>query len=327
MGVWFSARMTFLMVAIPAALAGCLEDELPVDVDNLVDATGAVPQTFAMTADDCFEAGFIAIYPMPAQSYLGGVWAQDDVREEVGGTPTHDGVGSPSPLLVPQNGNTHYGFRCESATVNGITQSPYTFGWVGQQVLAPEWDPGGADRHILISGVSFGNGGIADALRATTKADITHTERVDIQWELPKELPRSYSYVMYHDLNKGTYESWSTMAFYRDVEERTVRFWWLVPADGSQAVIWNDHHADPSALEGIKWNPVYWDMQTKGGAQYVTPPGDGVEVGAHNFAIGPGADHTPPYQPMIQNYYEHTSLSWTSGKVFTDVVLEEIWAH
>lgn len=333
------------LLVVSSVLAGCLSDQLS-EVDDVIGEPGPLPNIFQLSGTQCEEAGFVAMYPMATPTKLAGVWEQADIREEMG-NPTHDGLGTPSPLVTPQNGNHHIGITCKAATVNGETQEDYVFGYVGQMVLPPAWDPGGAAKHVLIGGNAFQNGSFADALRATTKADIGFAIAACTQWAIDpatlpgtlstcqdggvataKDLPRSFAYSFYHDLEKGTYQSWSTMAKYRDLEERTVRFWWQVPADGSQADIWGMGHThDGNAVEGTKWNPVYWDMVSTGGGQWTTPPGDGFETGEHNFGF-PTGEHNPQFsQPMHQVYYEHETLTFTSGRVFTDVVLDDLWAH
>lgn len=313
--------------------AGCLEAPQATDasMDDGHDHKRMVGGTFHMEGFDCEEAGWIAHYP--GTTTFAGVWETDDIRPEYN-HPLHDSLGAPTPLIMPLYGNHHIGFTCKTAVMDGETEQDYTFGFVGEQIKAPAWDPGGADRHILIGGMSFKNGTFADALRATTTADFTHTLSAYTEWTIERDEPQSFAYSEYHDLEKGIYQSWSMLERFRDVPERTVRFWWQVPADGSQAHIWSmDHdHDGADQPENMKWNPVYWDMHTTGGGQWVTPKtGRGLQE--HNFdtlpeAAGGKAEHYPPFsQPCISTFYEHKSLTFTSGKVFPDVVIDELWAH
>jgi hypothetical protein len=308
-------------------VAGCLTDPAPGGLDGSAAIDATAPKTFQMAGSDCEEAGWIAHYA--GTQKFAGVWESDDIRAEYG-NPIHDSMGLPTPLLSPLYGNHHIGFNCKTAVVDGVTQENYQWGFVGEQIKAPAWDPGGADRHILIGGISFQNGTIADALRASTKADITHTLTAFTEWTVPREEPRSFAYSEYHDLEKGIYQTWSTLENFRDVPERTVRFWWQVPADGSQAHIWSmDHdHDGADQPEDLKWNPVYWDMHTTGGGQWVTPK-DGGGAQEHNFDLDPTAtEHFPWFsQPCIATFYEHETITFTSGNVYTDVVLDELWAH
>lgn len=317
-----------LRLAVVATLtAGCLQGPAP-----SLEASAPAPITsFRMEGRDCEEAGWIAMYS--GERTFAGVWQSDDIRPEYG-YPIHDSVGSPSPLLLPQNANQHIGFTCDVAVVNGEERTDYKFGFVGQQIKPPPWDPGGADRHILIGGMSFENGTFADALRAVTTADITHTLSAYTEWTIPRDQPRSFAYSEYHDLEKGIYQSWSTLGELRVVPERTYRFWWQVPADGSQAHIWTTAHDHDGGIqpEGTTWHPVYWDMHTTGGRQYVTP-WDGAGAQEHNFgllpkAAGGTAEHYPPFsQPCLHTFYEHGQVTFTSGAVFEDVVLDDIWMH
>jgi hypothetical protein len=317
-----------LSIFVASGIAGCLDGPLDVVVD---DPANLMPQTFRMEGTDCEEAGWIAHYAGSVK--FAGVWESDDIREEYG-NPIHDSMGLPTPLISPLYGNHHIGFNCKSAVVDGVEMPNYQWGFVGEQVKAPAWDPGGADRHILIGGISFQNGTIADVLRATTTADITHTLSAFTEWTIPRTQPRSFAYSEYHDLEKGIYQSWSTLEHLRDIEPRTVRFWWQVPADGSQAHIWSmDHdHDGADQPEGQKWNPVYWDMHTTGGGQWVTPK-DGAGLQEHNFgllpeAAGGTAEHYPPFsQPCLHAFYEHKTITFTSGKVFKDVLIDDLWAH
>ena len=307
--------------------AGCLTDPLPTDVSDVANEATDAAKLFSMAGSDCEEAGWIAHYSGTAT--FAGVWQSDDIREEYN-NPLQDSMYTPRPLLSPLYGNHHIGFTCKTAVVDGVEMEDYQWGFVGEQIKAPDWDPGGAHRHILIGGISFQNGTIADALRATTTADITHTLSAFTEWTVPRDQPRSFAYSEYHDLEKGVYQSWSNLEKYRDVPERTVRFWWQVPADGSQAHIWSlDHdHDGTDQPENLKWNPVYWDMHTTGGGQWVSPK-DRVGAQEHNFNVNPSAaEHFPWFsQPCLHTFYEHRSLTFTSGKVFTDVVIDELWAH
>jgi hypothetical protein len=343
------ARATLLLAstAILALLgAGCVGNKVGDDAGTIAPAA---QKTFHMDATGCEQSGWIAMYPMPSPTKLAGVWEQTDIRAEYG-NPIHDSVGSPSPLVEPQNGNIHMGFHCATATVNGDTKKDFMFGAILQMIKAPDWDPGGADVNFLISGISFQNGTFADALRNSTNADITHTAYSCTVWYLepqtlpaqslpcppaggiatPRTMARSYAYTVYYDVDKGRYQSWGEMAKYRDVPTRTVRFWWQVPADGSQAHIWDmdkgaGHEGMPQ--NGVLWHPMYWDLVEAGGGEWTTPPEGEPEFGEHNLGIPVGEHGAPFSQPLQQVFYEHPTLTFTSGHVIQDVTLDKIWMH
>src|ERR1041385_7647609 len=115
------------------SLAGCVGKA---DLKSGTDVPPAqVDKSFAMTAKNCEQSGWIAMYPMMGPSKLAKVWEQVDNRAEFG-NPIHDSVGTPSPLLFPQNGNIHMGFHCAEATVNGVTVQNFDFGAILQEIKA-----------------------------------------------------------------------------------------------------------------------------------------------------------------------------------------------
>lgn len=317
--------------AIPILFfAGCLDDAPPAAIDPELLPHGhegdMMHSEFQMEATECEEGGFVAAYNRE-QTYPGG-WRSADITEEIG-NPIHDSLGTP--VVGPLSGNWHMGYRCKSAIADGVEQKDYIFGRVGQMIEAPEFDPGGADQHFVTTGWAMGNGSIADTLRASTTADITHAYNTYVQWFIPKETPRSAAYALFCDVEKGVYEGIGDMEYYRDFPARTIRFWWIVPADGSQAH-GSDHHGEPtSPVTGAdagtgKYHPVYWDVTTTGGEQYTTPP-SGVQFGFHNRGLEGMQEHGVPTQPTLTNVYEHKSLTLTWGEVIEDVVIEEVWTH
>jgi hypothetical protein len=323
------ARSTlFVGLLFPAlAMAGCLETPaLPIDPELLPHGHEGMTMDFRMEATNCEEGGFVAAYSGTI-TYPGG-WKSADIREEVG-NPLHDGLGLP--VLGPLYGNWHMGYRCESATAHGVTEKGFIFGRVGQMIEAPAFDPGGADFHFISTGFAMANGTIGDGLRDVTTADITQAYNTYVTWYLPKELPRSAAYVLFSDIQKGVYEGVGDMEFYRDFEPRTIRFWWIVPADGSDAH-GSDHHGEPTGpVTGAdggagEYNPVFWDITTTGGEQYTTPPA-GVEVGFHNRGLEGISEHGVPTQPMLNTIYQHKSLTLTYGHVIKDVIITETWTH
>ncbi|HEV8358892.1 MAG TPA: hypothetical protein VGR28_00405 [Candidatus Thermoplasmatota archaeon] len=325
LALWSARLGPALLAAL--VLAGCVSPASPATVAP-ASALDEAPAAFAMTATDCEEGGFVAAYNADqAPQKLADVWELADIREEIG-NPIHDAVGRPTAGALV--GNWHMGFRCASVTSTGGDATDYLFGYVGDMIEAPAWDTGGADLHFLVSGLGFADGPIADALRASTIADITPATEARVDWLVPKEAPRSAAYVVYTDGEKGTYESWSDLALLRDAPERTIRLWWQVPANGTA-----DPHAHHNAMRGFMgapdqdaegaWHPIYWDLHVAGGPQYTTPPLDGVELASHNrlsFEHGPVVA-----QPTLTNIYELRGLTFTSGHVVEDVVLTKLWNH
>jgi hypothetical protein len=255
-----------------------------------------------------------------------GTWVLEDIRNEVG-KPMRNGYGAP--LTDIATGNWHQGYRCTSAASADGSQKEYIFGWIGNMIKPPAWDEGGADVHFLLAGLGFGNGSIAEGLRATTNAGISHAyDPTKVTWYTPKELPRSAAHAIYSDAEKGIYLSHSTLSKYRDVQPRTIRLWWQVPADGSQAHAAHEHLSGEAGSEApvTAWHPIYWDIKSTGGPQWTTPQIDSPEVACHTGTN----DHGPQggaCQPTLTTVYHHKSLEFTSGKVYEDVTLTKIWLH
>lgn len=333
-----AARLAVTRASAPAVavvlvlLAGCLAQPAPEPAASAATGPVAARQTpFEMTAAGCVEAGFVAGYgarggEMPK---LAEVWQTADIREEIG-NPTRDATGIP--VVGPLFGNWHMGFRCATADTTAGPAEDFVFGYVGEMVEPPAWDTGGADLHFLLSGLSFANGTIGDAARNSTIADVTHTAKVEVDWRMPKELPRSAVRVEFLDAEKGLYESDSTMSLYRDVPERTIRLWWQVPTSGVKDDHAHSHDSGGSLTsfgeempqEGA-WHPIYWDLRLSGGAQYTTPSADGLELASHNrftFQHGPVAA-----QPCVTNIYESETIRLSAARVVDDVTLSLLWTH
>ncbi|HUR69430.1 MAG TPA: hypothetical protein VM370_09305, partial [Candidatus Thermoplasmatota archaeon] len=101
-----------------------------------------------------------------------------------------------------------------------------------------------------------------------------------------------------------------------------IRFWWQVPADGSEAESGHEHTS--GTMEG-EFHPMYFDMFVAGGPQHVTPRA-GVELASHNMLK---MEHGPGLlaQPCHTTVYEHETVTFTVGHVYEDIVLEEVWTH
>lgn len=312
-----------------ALTAGCLGDA-PTDHDDAHDHAAS----WTLQLEDCLEGGFVAVYPLGDDARLAGVWRLADIRDEVG-NPLRDSLGMP--LTGPARANWHQGFQCAQATLadgagdasgaggarsaSGMTD--FQFGFVGDAVEAPAWDAGGADLHFLVSGFGLQDSALRDALVAQTAADVTHalTARVDA---LTPAGPYQAVYTVYDDLEKGTYEAWGLIEPYRVFDARTIRLWWTVPADGSDSHL-GHAHGDDEMPEG-KWNPVYWDLATTGGARMVTPPDVSVELACHTGT----PDHGPQggaCQPTLTLLQEHAAITITYGGIVHDVLLDEVWVH
>lgn len=332
------ALIPTLGVLLAAAFAGCLNNAADpaatvVDPESLPHSHGTDPMMsdFAMTMGQCEEGGFVAAYPMSEGANHFETWYLADITEEIG-NPMRTGMGAP--VTGPLMGNWHQGYRCADAKLEGDNSaeaSELIFGFVGNMIAAPAFDPGGADIHFVISGLGIGNGTIAEVFKASNTASISHAYKAQVDWYIPREMPRSAAYVEFSDVEKGIYQSASELYKYRDVEARTVRLWWQVPVDGSEEAPNHNHEStsesmdDPMA-EVVAWHPVYWDITSSGSEQYVTPPVDSVEVACHAGI----SDHGPQgrlCQPTLTNVHEHKSITFTQGDVIMDVTLTERWSH
>ncbi len=331
-----------LGVVLVAAFAGCLDNSSDqsskklsaVDPESLPHSHGMEPMMgdFAMTMGQCEEGGFVAAYPMSEGANHFDTWYLADISEEIG-NPVRTGMGAP--VTGPLMGNWHQGYRCADPKLEGSADaeaSEIIFGFVGNMIEAPAFDPGGADIHFVVSGLGIGNGTIADVFKASTTASISHAYKAQVDWYIPREMPRSAAYVEFSDVEKGIYMSASELYKYRDVEARTVRLWWQVPVDGSEEAPNHNHEStgaegmdDPMA-EVVAWHPVYWDITSTGSEQYVTPQVDSLEVACHRGI----PDHGPQggaCQPTLTNVHEHKSITFTQGDVIMDVTLTERWTH
>jgi hypothetical protein len=308
------------------AFGGCLDEPVPAAILEELEshAHGMMGGgDFRLEGTNCVEAGGVSTYAGPTT--FADTYTSADVSEEVN---SPFPKGNPAGIGRPQWANWHMGFRCAAATVGDETQTDYIFGYVGQMVEAPEWDPGGADQHFIVTGLGFGNGTFADALRAATAADITHAYEALIEWYTPKDLPRSAAYIEFSDVEKGIYMQYTNLEHYRAFEERTIRFWWGVPADGSDSTAAHGHNPGEIHEEGMQWHPVYFDLHTTGGHQYTTPPYERAQMFCHLGNDDHGA--TPlggVCEPTHSVVYEHGALTFRLGEVIEDVTLEKIHVH
>jgi hypothetical protein len=322
-----------------ASFAGCLDastskEAASIDPESLPHSHGMEPMMgdFAMTMGECEEGGFVAAYPLGEGSkQMPGGWTRADITDEIG-KPTRTGTGTPA--TGPLMGNWHMGYRCADPKLEGgqAAADEIIFGWVGNMIEAPAFDPGGADLHFVISGLGIGNGTIADVFKASTTASISHAYVAKVDWYVPRSAPRSAAYVEFSDVEKGIYMSASELAKYTDRPARTVRLWWQVPVDGSEEAPNHNHESvgadgmDDPMHEVTAWHPVYWDITSTGSEQYLTPQVDSVEVACHRGI----PDHGPQggaCQPTLTDVYEHKSITFTQGDVLMDITLTERWSH
>lgn len=315
-----------------ASFAGCLEDpkELEmVDPESLPHSHGPTAMDFLFETSSCEEGGFVAAYPLGEGSKeMPGGWIRTDISEEIG-NPIRDGMGRP--VTGELMGNWHQGYRCSKVEAEGASAEEFIFGWVGNMIEAPAYDPGGADLHFVVAALGVGNGTLADIFRETNTASISHAYKATVDWYIPREMPRSAAYVEFSDVEKGIYMSASELYKYRDVEERTVRLWWQVPVDGSEEAPNHNHESTGESMDDpmhdvVAWHPIYWDITSTGSEQYVTPPVDSLEAACHRGI----PDHGPQggaCQPTLTNVHEHESLTFTQGEVLTDITLTERWSH
>lgn len=309
-------------LASAMAVSGCVGAADGSTLDQLsVGAPGAEPG-FRLDGTRCEEGGGVSTYAGPTR--FADTYESADVSEEVNSPYPK---GNPTSMGREQWANWHMGFRCASAEVDGETQPEYIFGYVGQMVKPPPWDPGGGDFHFILTGLGFGNGTFADALRASTRADVTHAYVARVDWFVPRDEPRAAAYVEFSDVEKGIYNQYSTLTHYREFSERTIRFWWGVPTDGSQSTAAHDHN--PGEIEhDAKWNPVYFDLHSSGGHQYTTPPMDRAQVFCHlgndDHGTGPVGGICEPTHTVV---YEHEALTFTLGRVIADVTLDQLHVH
>jgi hypothetical protein len=314
---------TLSRVLLPTAtmlvmvFAGCLEDPTALlDSKEAQSALGPLAG-FSFAGSSCVEGGFQAIYP--GQKTYADVWKSADVQKEYGSMD----VGATS-------ANVHQGFKCKTVNYNGEKINDFVFGYVGDPIVAPSWDPGGADWQVLLSFVSLPNGTAYDGLDIVTTARISRAYESTVQYLAGStSTPKFAAYVVFKTVDNGIYESYSDMDKYRDVAPRTIRLWWTVPADGSESHL-GAHNGEDSTdahTEGLLWNPVYFDIKTTGGAEWATPrDGTGVQVACHAGID----DHGPQgrlCQPTHTAIYEHKSLEFQYGVVLKDVVLKKTWFH
>ena len=297
--------------------AGCLEDEGPaidIKADHEHDHSMMVGD-WSMKGSRCEEGGFVAAYNMQGKYWV-EPWERADIREEIG-NPKFTSLAVP--LTGPATGHWHQGIKCAEVTHNGTVLKDFQFGYVGGAVKPPEFDPGGAQLHILLAGFGFQDLEPRKDLLAKTTAEITRSKESRVDWYGP-----AFTYAVYDDFEKGTYLSYSAVKKYRDVSERTIRFWWVVPADGARAH--HDHHLGETldASEATGFHPVYWDMKTTGGEQFTTP--DSVNLGCHmgTDAHGPQGGAC---QHTLTNIYQHKTLELTYGGVLEDVLIKTEWIH
>lgn len=314
--------------------SGCLADDpaTSTDTGTDVDADATNAEPWILNLSECDEGGFVALYHHDTSDpgSVGEGYLRADVSEEMG----EPVMNSMTPRLDGSTGNWHQGFRCATATTNdGASAEDFMFGYVGVWAQPPAWDVGGADVHVVLAGFGFEPGDIRDSLMEVTMADITEASSSKIDWYAPPTADAAAAaYTEYLDVQKGDYYSYGELHNVGDVPERTMRFWWAVPTDGSRADIgghahdddeFAEHYADPGHEDG--YHPVYFDVTTAGAAHYAADGSDALSC------HGGTDDHGPQgflCQPTTTNVYLHEGdISITYGGIIEDVVVEEVWMH
>ncbi len=292
------------------------------DADAAMDATetSAAAADWSLSLTDCVEGGFVAVY----DGTFGGPsvqepWVLADIGHEMGDPILSSLV---VPLTDDPTGHWHMAIHCAEATFDGDPIDDFQAGWVGAAVEPPAWDHGGADFHVLLAGFGLEDGAPRDALVAQTTAAVSTSLRAQVDWLVPENA----IYAVYDDDPKGVYEVWGPVQELRELDDRTMRFWWTVPTDGSDA----HHHFPGEAHDEMRsaqsgFHPVYWDVQVAGGGvQYVAD--ESYDPGCHS-----GTDHHGPQggacQPIMGNVYERPSMHFEYGGVVEDVVIQNEWVH
>ena len=313
------------MVMAASAMAGCLGDvqEAPGGVLAL---PGAEDPGFTFTSENCYEAGFQAVYS--GQRTFAGTWNSANAKEEYG-NPVLDSSNAQLPLLPLSYANVHNGFRCATTTYGGQVVPDFQFGFVGDPIVPPAWDTGGADLHFLVSFIGLQKDGLVyPAMDQRTTARISQV--LDSSFELLEGDLTAETFRMHQEFalaDNGVYEGTGDMTKYRDVAPRTIRLWWTVPSDGSESTIGaHEGHDENPEVDNLDWNPIYWDIQTPGGPQWTTPQLMADTQGCHGGTDDHG-DIEKLCQPTQNAIYEHPSLTFTMGPVFKDVVIEDYWFH
>ena len=320
-------RQGFAVIALATLLpaAGCLSQNLPeaVDLDDAA-SLAAVPWSL-LFPEGCREAGFVAPYNMNEGDTIADAFVRADVQDEIG-SPLIRSPGAKTTEAV--TGNWHQGFYCPTAVRDGQVVQDFLWGYVGQWIEPPAWDTGGADVHVHLTGFGMQDGALRDSALPLTMMDITQTTEASLT-----EFPGGTVQIYFRDEPKGTYEVHGPIQPVRDVEPRTIRFWWYVPTDGSRSEIGHVHDdplnvgqpADQHAakMEGMTFHPAWVDLHTGGGTQRLSV--DAAAAASHNDEDAHGG--AVFWLPEMAVVYEHKSLSMELGHVVKDVTLETFYWH
>lgn len=314
-----------LLVVSGAALAGCIDYNTPLEVldQELAEVMTAAPWSLDFP-QGCKEGGFIAPSTMQEGDYLVAPWVRKDIREEIPLRFSQGGAG-------PVSGNWHQGYNCPSVVKDGVVVESFIWGWVGQMIEPPAWDPGGADLQFHLTGFGLMAGDVRDDIFGKTMVDLTETYEASVT----PLAGTDYVDIYMRDQTKGTYEGHGPVMKTRDVEERTIRFWWYVPVDGSRSVLSHIHGDDipnpampadahmMEEAEKMDWHPVYMDMHTGGGAQFLSV--EALNPSSHNDEDAHGG--ATFYLPEVNAVYEHRHLSLTASQVMSDITLPDYYWH
>lgn len=219
--------MRTLLLVAALAFAGCVAPpiaEPPVESDT---ADASAPSS--LEAMGCIQAGGHSTYDkteFDSYGILPAPWESADVTEDLGGAPivssegfvgVHDGD-----AIV---GNYHVSVVCESHVVDGEEKGPLAFGFVTIRVEAPPFDTGGADRHYLITMLSFAQPEAAALLQGLGIAAGEANDVVVADEGL-------FTYTRFDDPGHGVYESRLRFEESGKVPARVTRLWLLVGQGG-----------------------------------------------------------------------------------------------
>jgi hypothetical protein len=306
---------------LAASFAGCVtEPELALKEAAMAhDGHGS---DWSLSLQGCEEGGFVA----SSFQVRGGPWKQRNIRPEVG----------PDYLAaVPRTGNWHNGIHCAGGSFNGTEFGDFQFGWVGVGIEAPPFDPGGAAQHFILAGLGLPESEPRNALLDVINADISHSTGAVVTWT--EAGPSTVVETIYADHDKGIYGGKGPIVEYRDLSERTVRFWWTVPANGDRII--HDHHgsgAEPADAPEGGFIPVYWDLTYPSATQWSSPS----DRSSHTTHTGTN-DHGTPMQvgPVTvptqgetgevnsNVVYHYPTATFSFGGMIEGVRLDYEWVH
>lgn len=294
-------KLALLAVMVAMVLAGCTAVPASLQASSAPSqaSAAAAPEDFRVELRGCTEGGGHTVYNerfflVAEARFAPPEWAPFDVREDVGNPLL---ATTREPLTGPGHGYYHATVTCDTWTFRGQSHADWVSGHVGIRVEAPPFDPGGADRHYLISTLPFAE---ADVRAAFAELGYHATNGTGLIEASP------WHSVLDDELN-GTYTSFNDMAELGPAEDHVVRIWNLVPA-------------------GDKWHPMALDMITTH-ATHIGTPGGGYFTHQHPY-------DPPPEDPgPFRAFSNVAGLGWTGfDRVIVpgpsvDVLLDHPFVH